>query len=470
MEDRIPRRAYAYIGIMAILSMILTIYVFSSSHFSFPVQFHFASINYNVIFVIFFWSLLAAISESLTIILPNGMGVSVGFAIYLAAMLIGGPQLAIIVAAASYIFSFVHASKTDENGKVVHYYSHIFNTPYYKSVFNIATFVISAGSSALVYSYFTNHQYGRFEFVPTIITVFVYLFVNSFVVSELMALLHFKAFAPTWLNTFKGVVFNIIAVGMIGIILALAFISYGPPAVILFFAPLLLARYSFKLYLNMKNTYIETIAAFNKFLEARDNYTSGHSSRVLEYAEKIGAAINLRDDRMENLKNAAILHDIGKIGINDNILRKPSSLSNEEYMTIKDHVRIGAEIIDGIDFLKGISKIVAQHHERPDGKGYPNGIKADDICIEASILSIADVFDAMRTNRPYRDALPMEVAISELRNNAGTQFDPNLVDVFIRILEDEQEELKLQAAMAEELSSAESEMTLMIGRQEPITK
>ncbi len=455
----IPRKAFAYIGIMVVLSMLLVAYVVNSDFFAFPNEFYFASSYYSIAFVIVFWSVLAIISESLTIILPNGMGVSVGFAIYLAATIIGGPLLAIIVAAASYVFSVV---RTDDG------YSHILNTPYYKSIFNISTFVFSAGVSGLVFSFFSNHQYGQFLFGPTILTVVVYLFVNSFIMSELIALLSGKAFLPTWFNNFKGVVFNIFAIGMIGIILALAFISYGPPAVILFFAPLLLARYSFKLYLNMKHTYIETIAAFNKFLEAKDMYTSGHASRVLKYSELIGNAIHLRDDRMENLRNAAILHDIGKIGIDDSILKKPSSLSNEEYMTIKDHVKIGAEIIDGIDFLKGISKIVAQHHERPDGLGYPNGLKASEICIEASILSVADVYDAMISDRPYRKGLPTDVAISELRKNAGTQFNPDLIEIFIDILEKEKEELEAQKSISEQMAAAADEVFFAVGSQDPV--
>jgi putative nucleotidyltransferase with HDIG domain len=260
--------------------------------------------------------------------------------------------------------------------------------------------------------------------------------------SELISLLENKPFMQTWLNNFRGVAFSVFAVGIIGIILALAFIGYGPPAVLLFFAPLLLARYSFKLYLNMKHTYIDTISAFNKFLEAKDMYTSGHASRVLKYSEMIGEDLHLTQDRMDNLKNAAILHDIGKIGIDDNILKKPSSLSLDEYNTIKSHVTIGAEIIDGIDFLKGISKIVAQHHERPDGMGYPYGLKEVDICVEASILSIADVYDAMISDRPYRKGMGIEYAVSELRSNKGTQFNPKVADAFIKILEKEIEDAK----------------------------
>ena len=185
-------------------------------------------------------------------------------------------------------------------------------------------------------------------------------------------------------------------------------------------------------------------------------YTSGHASRVLKYSELIATAVNLRADRIDNLKNAAILHDIGKIGIDDSILKKTSGLSPDEYASIKEHVRIGSEIIDGIEFLKGISKIVAQHHERPDGKGYPNGLKDSSICLEAAILSLADVYDAMISDRPYRKGLTQDVALEEIRNNAGTQFNAELAEIFINILEKEMLEIELEKEKLKAIDSDQS--------------
>jgi putative nucleotidyltransferase with HDIG domain len=430
---KMPKKVLAYIGLMGVLTILLSAYIIANPEFAFPSEYVFSNKIYSVLFVVIFWSLLAILSESFTIVLPNGIGVSVSFSIYLASIIVGGPLLVIITAIASYVFCIVKLEKG---------YSHIFNIPYYKSIFNVSNFVLCSGISGVAFAFLTNDHFGEFFFLPTVITVVIYIALNTFIMSELISLLENKAFLQTWLNNFKGVAFSVFAVGIIGIILALAFISYGPPAVLLFFAPLLLARYSFKLYLNMKHTYIDTISAFNKFLEAKDMYTSGHASRVLKYSELIGEGLHLSQDRMDNLRNAAILHDIGKIGIDDSILKKPSSLSLEEYNTIKSHVTIGAEIIDGIDFLKGISKIVAQHHERPDGMGYPYGLKESDICVEASILSIADVYDAMISDRPYRKGMGLEYAISELRGNKGTQFDPKVADIFINILEIEMAEIK----------------------------
>jgi len=429
----IPKKAFVYIIIVALLGAALTYYIMI--HYPLPPW-----------KLLVFWIALAAISESLAIVLPSKVGISVSFAIQLACTIAGGPFLAIIVAAASYVLCIL---KTQDG------YTHLFNTPVYKSVFNTADLVLSAGLSSLVYLY-SGGSIGEFLLLPTLLSVVFYAVINSLVLSELMSLINGNSLIDTWIKLFKGVFLNIIAVGMIGVILALAYMSYGTTAVVLFFAPLLLARFSFKLYMDMRSTYIDTISAFNKFLEAKDMYTSGHASRVLKYSELIASEINLRADRMDNLKNAAILHDIGKIGIDDSILKKTSGLSPSEYASIQEHVKIGSEIIDGIDFLKGISKIVVQHHERPDGKGYPSGLKGSSICLEASILSLADVYDAMISDRPYRKGLSFDVAMEEIRNNAGTQFDKELAEVFVKILEREKLEAEAEAASSVESSTESS--------------
>ncbi|HPP31776.1 MAG TPA: HD-GYP domain-containing protein, partial [Soehngenia sp.] len=217
-------------------------------------------------------------------------------------------------------------------------------------------------------------------------------------------------------------------------IIALAFLSYGYGAVILFFGPLLLARYSFKLYIDMRNLYISTIEALNKAVEAKDSYTSGHANRVEELAVNLAKEYHLSFDSIENIRTAAVLHDIGKIGIKDEILNKAGKLTQEEYEIIMKHPSIGAEIIGKVHFLNDVTKIVRHHHEKYDGSGYPDGLKGEEIPIEASILMIADSYDAMTTDRPYRKALTKEMAIEELRKYSGTQFDPRLVDVFINMI------------------------------------
>jgi len=242
-----------------------------------------------------------------------------------------------------------------------------------------------------------------------------------------------QRFEELWLDNVKGIIPSSMAIGMVGVIIALAYIGYGAGAVLLFFGPLLLARFSFKLYIDMRNIYIETIQALNKSMEAKDSYTSGHAARVQEYAVNLARRVDLPEKKIQNIRTAAILHDIGKIGIDDNILKKPQKLTAIEYKTIQKHPVIGAEILKDVVFLKEISDIIRHHHERYDGKGYPDGLKGEAIPVEASILAIADVYDAMTSDRPYRNSLGHMAALNELRSGAGSQFNPLLVDKFLKL-------------------------------------
>lgn len=243
-----------------------------------------------------------------------------------------------------------------------------------------------------------------------------------------------ESYIKIWVSNIRGTLPSSLAVGTIGIIIALAFIGYGYWAVILFAGPLLLARYSFKLYIDMRNLYISTIQALNKSMEAKDPYTSGHASRVEEYAVGLAEFHGLPFNTVQDIKTAAILHDIGKIGIDDSILNKASKLTQEEYAIIMKHPSIGAEIISNVDFLKNVTKMVKHHHERYDGKGYPDGLEGGDIPVEACILAIADAYDAMTSDRPYRLALTKEQALNEIEKNAGTQFHPILAEEFVELM------------------------------------
>lgn len=395
---------------------------------AFPVMFFsFSEWGIPAVGVILMWAVLAVLSESLSIVLPNSLEISVGFAVDLACILVGGPSLAIIVSSLGYLFKVV---KSD--GK----YHHLFNLPFYKTLYNVAQGILTTGLAGFAYVFFGG-SLGHFAFIPTLSAILTLVLVNSITMSVLLSCLYAKNFIGIWLTNMKDLLVNVIAVSALGVIIAIAYAEYGTFAVFVFFGPLLIARYSFKLYLNMRHTYIETIQAFNKFLEAKDKYTSGHAARVQKYAEMLAQSMNLSEIRIENIKTAALLHDIGKIGVDDRILKKPGKLTTDEYSQIKNHVVIGAEIIDGIDFLKSISKIIMQHHERFDGKGYPKGLKDDEISIEGEILAIADVYDAMTSDRPYRNGMSKSEAMEELRANSGTQFNPQIVEKFLEILEKE---------------------------------
>lgn len=189
-----------------------------------------------------------------------------------------------------------------------------------------------------------------------------------------------------------------------------------------------------KLYLDLQKSYFDTIRALVNAIEAKDKYTRGHSERVTCYSLEVGKKLNLSPERLELLKHAAILHDIGKIGTDLGILHKTVFLTEEEYEIVKEHPAIGSQILDPISFLKDAKAIILEHHERFDGKGYPAGKKGNELSLEARIISIADAFDAMISDRPYRKALKIEDAINEIKRCSGTQFDPRLVEIFINVI------------------------------------
>jgi len=171
-------------------------------------------------------------------------------------------------------------------------------------------------------------------------------------------------------------------------------------------------------------------------IDARDNYTRMHSMRVTRYAVMIGAYMGLKQDEIEILRRGSLLHDIGKIGVRDDIFLKPGALTIEEFDTFRKHPETGARILGPEGPLRLIVPLVLHHHERYDGNGYPHGLKGGDIPLGARIIAVADSFEAMTADRPYRKALTAEEAILEIRQNAGSQFDPDVVKAFMEVLKE----------------------------------
>ncbi len=411
---QLNRKTKLYLGFLVIIALLLYSYVF-------------VNFSINNIWMFLFWAILAIVVESLLIPMPNNtVGVSVGYAVNISSIIVGGPLLATTVVGLGFL---LRAPKIEGRG-----YVHVFNLPPHKSIFNVTQSVIVTSIMSVTYVY-SGGSIGSFNFLSTIIITLIGVVLNTSIISGYLALVSDSKFVETWISNIKGTLPSSIAVGVIGIIIALAYIGYGYGAVILFFGPLLLARYSFKLYIEMRNLYLSTIQALNKTVEAKDPYTSGHANRVEKFAVDLAKAYHLPFEGIQNLKTASILHDIGKIGIHDEILNKASRLTQEEFQEIMRHPSIGAEIISKVDFLNDITTIVKHHHERYDGKGYPDGLSGDDIPIEAAILTIADSYDAMTSDRPYRKAMTAHDAIEELRKNSGTQFHPELVKVFVAIMD-----------------------------------
>ncbi|SHE61764.1 HDIG domain-containing protein [Desulfofundulus australicus DSM 11792] len=184
----------------------------------------------------------------------------------------------------------------------------------------------------------------------------------------------------------------------------------------------------------------ETIYAFAEAIGARDQYTMGHSEKVAEYARMIAEALGLDEKEVDLAYICGIVHDVGKIGVPENILNKAGALSADEFKLITKHPEMGAAILSHISWLGDVVPVVLAHHERFDGKGYPQGLRGEEIPLLSRILAVADAFDAMTSDRRYRPALPLPEAIEELKRNAGSQFDPRVVKAFLRMLGEYSEE------------------------------
>ena len=191
-----------------------------------------------------------------------------------------------------------------------------------------------------------------------------------------------------------------------------------------------------------ENAYRMTLKALVAALETRDSETHGHSERVVNFSLRLGQELELDAEQMRSLEFGSLLHDIGKIGVPDAILRKPAKLTEEEWVRMREHPLHGQKILRGIEFLEGAAKVVAQHHEMWDGTGYPLGLRGTQIDLNARIFAVADAFDAMISDRVYRSGRTYEAALAELETCAGVQFDPGVVEAFRRVPRHEWERLR----------------------------
>jgi putative nucleotidyltransferase with HDIG domain len=193
---------------------------------------------------------------------------------------------------------------------------------------------------------------------------------------------------------------------------------------------------------SLEDAYRTTLKALAAALETRDTDTHGHSERVVSFSLRLGRELKLDEEQLRSLEFGALLHDIGKIGIPDMILRKPAALTEDEWQTMRRHPVLGQQILRGIEFLEGASRVVGQHHEKWDGTGYPLGLRETEIDLNARIFAVADAFDAMVSTRVYRAGKPYEAAAAELERHAGRQFDPAVVAAFMRVPQADWEELR----------------------------
>jgi len=372
-----------------------------------------------------FFLILAVLSESFKVDLPYGGGVTVGFAVVFASILLFGASAGAWIATV---------------GILLKDFYNFSSTPLYKRFYNAGMFAIMAGVSGSVYELLGGRP-GHIELglnlFPIAASILVYAFINITLLTGVMSIASGNRPVSIWVTNMKWSTPHYLALGPLGILLAISYTNFGYQGVVLLLIPLLIARHSFKLYMEMRKVYLETVQALASAIEAKDPYTRGHSERVAQYAVKISREMGLPEDRVEIIQYAALLHDIGKIGISDRILNKPGSLSDIEFESIKSHPAIGSQIIKGVRFLEKASELVKHHHEKRNGTGYPDGLKEDQIPLGAEILSVADIFDALTSDRPYRKAWSIEKAVDQLKKEAEIQLNPKVVNALIRVWQKE---------------------------------
>jgi len=213
---------------------------------------------------------------------------------------------------------------------------------------------------------------------------------------------------------------------------------------------------------SLEDAYRSTLRALTAALETRDSETHGHSERVVTYSLRLGREYGLDSSEMKALEFGSLLHDIGKIGVPDSILRKPAKLTDDEWVRMREHPMHGQQILRGIEFLEGAARVVSQHHEKWDGSGYPLGLTKTEIDVCARIFSVADAFDAMTSDRVYRLGKSYEAALQELDDWAGRQFDPKVVEAFRRVPKEDWEELHRQSLLPKDADFEVNRMIKML--------
>ena len=309
--------------------------------------------------------------------------------------------------------------------------------PLVRVLHNVAIFAIT--SFAAGYGFIAaGGQVGHLDFprhiTPLLVCGGTYFLFNSAFVSTVLGLTAGPSPWRIWQRNFLQGILHHLSFVALGTLVAVVYFGAGPWGLVLVGIPFLVARHSFGVYMEIRADLKDFVRALSEVLEEVDPYTRHHSHRVAQYAVRLARGMRLSEREVEEIEYAALVHDLGKIGPqHQHILQKPGSLSHEEQRTLRAHPAAGAEIVSKVRALRRSAEIVRTHHERPDGQGYPFGLRADDVPVGARILNVSDAFDAMTSDRPYRRALSMEAALDELRRGAGTQFDVDVVGCLMRM-------------------------------------
>jgi putative nucleotidyltransferase with HDIG domain len=375
---------------------------------------------------VLYWIGLTLVSSAMPVRLPQGTVASVSAAPILASVILGGPAAAVFVAG-------IGATDPRElRGEV----------PWYGTVYNHASIISTAAAAGIVYEATLGviPSSGTFE---SVLLAFVALLLASGVAFAVSwAFSSFAVAARTgvslrtvWARDLQGIAAQLIGLAPVAWLMAQVFLlpnGVGWWATALFVIPLFTTRLAYHRFVETRELFEQTIGALANAVDARDRYTRGHSNRVSHITEAMCRVMQLPENDIEKIKWAGLLHDVGKIGIRDNILLKPGPLSRDERILMNQHPTIGAEIVAPARSLAPEAPLIRAHHEWVNGSGYPDGLEYADIPLGARIMTIADAYEAMTSSRPYRlTALTHEQAVAELEKYSGLQFDPEIVPILL---------------------------------------
>lgn len=345
----------------------------------------------------------------------HGGNVSVSFAIIYGAAMIMGPRAAMISAAVGVIKFWKYPSDP---------------IWFLRTLFNITQYSLAAGLSGMVFIWFGG-AVGQVEMpahlLPALSGAAVFILINGTLVLNCIAVQRKISAWGLWVGIFRWTLPSLLAEVPVSIGLALLQQSMGVTALIVLTLPLLIVRHTFQRTMERRKVLLSSLAVLSTAIEAKDPYTQGHCERVSRYVGAIARKLKIPEDQVEKLEYIGLMHDIGKIMIHSQIINKPGKLDEREFREMSRHSAVGGEILRQIRLFGDGYSWVRHHHERFDGKGYPDGLKPPKLPREARIILVADSFDAMTSTRSYRRAMSVEMAVAELDRCAGIQFDPEIV-------------------------------------------
>ncbi len=381
--------------------------------------------------------ILSSATAALKVTLPlttSGSTMSVSYAVDFASLLLIGPHQTMLVAAGS-AFSQCHLNRKERN-------------PLYRTLFSMSSLIVTVEGAGAAFHLLGEVSAGdplTAVARPLLAAATAYFLLNTGLVATAIALSSKQSVARTWHTNFLWSAPSYFVGALVAAFGAYFVRSAGYGLAVLTFAPLYLVYKTYQVYMGRiedeqrhvqqtSDLHLATIEALARAIDAKDQATHSHIRRVQVYATGLARAVNLTGDGIQAVKTAALLHDIGKLAVPEHILSKPGPLTQEEFQKIRIHPQVGAEIIAAVPFPYPVAPLILSHHERWDGKGYPQGLCGEDIPIGARILTIVDYYDAVTTERPYHKALSHESAIGLMRHESTRALDPRLVEKFIEIL------------------------------------